>query len=114
MLKKLLFTLAALGGIIGTAFVFNTPPKEPLSIEEWQAIAAIYDYEIQKSGSLELKDVKSPKDIIGKLNSIITKREEAAKVEILGEIMEAEEYELLKRALIEKAGAFEKNALLKL
>lgn len=101
-------------GVIGIAAIVNfTPKDEPepltLTVNEWQAIVKIYDYEIQQAGGeFQIEDWTS-KNYIEKLNDKVRERIPKEGVEIDGVEMTPEDYEVFRDNLLEKT---EKQSLI--
>ena len=102
VIKRIALTLAILGTFVGGAFVLENE-LDVMSYEEYQAVTAIYDYEIKEAGGITLIEVRNRRDAIDKLHTIIRAREETGEVEINGETLNAEEYILLRDTLLNKA-----------
>ena len=91
-------------GIAGIAAIIGFTPveePEPLTVNEWQAITKIYDYEIEKAGGLQIKDFTS-QNAIKKLNAEIRKREPTENIEIDGQEMTPQNYKTFRDNLLEK------------
>ena len=101
-IKEIISVLTASGIIIGVAIVgFDKP--EPLTIEEYQVLTEIYRYEIEKSNGLVLKNVNNRQDLIEILNKELINTPQPSEVEIDGQILTSDEYQLLKSGLFLKS-----------
>jgi len=100
--KKIALTLALLGTFIGGSFVLHSELNPPITYDKYEALIKIYDYEIKELGGITFRDVKSKKQVLNELNTIVRERVETKQVLINGETLEAVEYTALKNSLLDK------------
>ena len=107
-IKKIILGL----GVAGIAAIIGFIPvnPEPLTVNEWQVLVKIYDYEIERvGGTIQMRDFTN-QNAIEKLNKEIKKRIPTEKVEIDGQEMASQEYKTFRDNLLEKT---ERSSLIK-
>jgi len=110
MSKKIKIIISAGLGIAGIAALSLIPVEpEPLTVNEWQALVQIYDYEIKRIGGLELENFTT-KNSFKQINDKIRLRIPQEGIVIDGVELTADEYKTLRDNLFEKT---EKMLLIK-
>lgn len=93
---------AAGTAVIAGAVILGGPTPSPMTVDEFNTLMQIYDYEIkQAGGDIDLSDIRN--NAIEKFNQLILSREETKSVKIGGQTYSAAEYKSLRSNLVNKA-----------
>ena len=111
MSKKIKIIISAGLGIAGIATLSLIPVEpEPLTVNEWQALVQIYDYEIKKVGGMNFENFTA-ENSIRQINDKIRLRIPQERIVIIDGIeLTQDEYKTLRDNLLDKT---EKMILIK-
>lgn len=107
-IKKIIAGIGVATTFVLGAFVYPVDP-DPITIQEWQALTALYDYEIKQMGGASFANITQD-EILVELHEKIRARTPTEQVKINGYDITVEDYELLREDLMDK---IEKTSLLK-
>ncbi len=94
--KKIIIATGITTALLGSQVPIN---PAPLTVNEWQAVTQLYNYEIQQAGGqIQVQNYQNFED----LNKVIYKRVPSESVEIAGEIKTPKEYEKIRENLLKK------------
>ena len=105
-IKNIILSITGTAIIIGGIIIGFSQPK-PLTIDEYQTLLKIYNYEIQKAGGkIILGGKNNPvgnQNIIKLLNAKLLNTSQPNSVKIENETLTKNDYQLLKSGLFKKA-----------
>ena len=101
-MKKIILSIAGTAIIVGGIIIGFSKPK-PLTIDEYQALIKIYNYEIEKQGGKVILTNAKKSNIIQLLNVKLLNTSQPTSIKLNNETLTKEDYQLLKSGLFKKA-----------
>lgn len=95
--KKIIISIGTIATLVGGSQIPIDPA--PLTVNEWQEVTQLYNYEIQQAGGeIQVQNFGKFED----LNTVIRKRVPNESVEVSGQVKTAKEYEAIRESLLKK------------